>query len=172
MYFETTLIDKQISPEELIALLASPDYQKCNDATKEIFKTGEQIFDLLLEQQGNSKPFSGTLLGDPNSATFTFVEIPGFPLSQSDREKTITVEVASLYLVSAIYHGRLDFAQNALLTDLNLPPAERRARNKSEYIKHGFRAVKKWVERCEKAGLASLKEKGDNPLREANLAWW
>ncbi len=160
------------SPEKLTALLASSDYQECNDATKEIFKTGEKIFDLLLEQQGNTRPFSGTLLGNPNSGTFTFVEIPGLPLSQSDREKTITVEVACLYLISAIYHGRLDFAQNALLTDLNLPPTERSARNKSEYIKRGFRAVKKWVERYEKSGLASLKEKGENPLREANLAWW
>lgn len=158
--------------EPWVAWLASADYQQSNQATEEIFNRGETMFDLLLNQQGNQKPFMGTLLGNPQSATVTVKPLPGFPLSPSQQEKVVTVEVASLYLISAIYYQRLDFAQNPLLADLKLPPGERVAANKKEYITRAFQAVKEWVRKSKQFGMVWLRKQGEDPLKGVKLCWW
>jgi len=79
--------------------------------------------------------------------------------------------VASLYLISAIYHDKLIFAFNPLLTDLNLPANEGIAANKEEYLSRGFQSARKWVKKCQEVGLETLRQQDEDPLKSANLAW-
>lgn len=162
----------KLTDDELIELLASGDYQPVDEATKIILARGTRMFVLLLQLEGNQKPFEGTLLGNPQASSVTVKPIPGFQLNEELKEKIVTIEVASLYIISAIYHGRLDFAQNPLLTDLSLPHQNRVAANKQEYIIRAFTSVKTWINKCEKEGLESLRKQGEAPLKSSKIGWW
>jgi hypothetical protein len=166
-----TAVD-QSSDERLLELLASEQREMSDKATIEILDRGEQMLSPLLMLRGNRTPFSGSLLGSKESSTATVVPLPGFELSEHAMDKVVTIEVAALYLISAIYHGKLDFAQNALLADLDLPVVERTADNRDEYVQRAWASTIAWVERCRTAGLDALRAEGDTPLEKAHLCWW
>jgi hypothetical protein len=157
--------------DPLIVGLCSPRYQEANAAARECLARGTDVFDLLLSLQGNKQPFYGSL-GNPKAASLVVVPVPGFELTEAQKEKAITVEVAALYLISAIHHERLDFAQSPLLSDTSLPPKERVAANKPAYVDRAFQSSRDWVQRCKKVGLPKLREQKDDPLRASGLRWW
>ncbi|RKZ45886.1 MAG: hypothetical protein DRR16_21165 [Candidatus Parabeggiatoa sp. nov. 3] len=167
-----------LTDEQVVMLLSSR--QKGQNAAEEIFKRGSRLFDLLLAQEGDKDYFYGRL-GNPYSATAMIMplppgfEIPGFnfkkELSEEDQEQTVTVEVVSLYLISAIYFGKLHFADNPLLV-LRLPFGKQSVGNKQEYIIRGFHSAREWIKKFKKVGMESLRAQGEDPLKNANLEWW
>jgi len=169
----------KLTKEQLLRLFTSEETEECAQAIEYLFKQGVESFDFLLSMQGNKEPLWANL-NHPLSGTMT---VMGFPsrfyasgllpeLSDENKEKVVTIEVASLYLISAIYHDKLIFAFNPLLADLNLPPNKRMAANKEEYLIRGFLSARKWVKKCQEVGLETLRQQDEDPLKNANLAWW
>ena len=168
----------KLTNEQLLRLFTSEKTEECAQAVEYLFKQSVKSFYFLLAQQGNKEPLMANL-NHPLSGAHTVVAFPSriyasgvLPeLSDEDKEKVVTIEVASLYLISAIYHDKLIFAFNPLLTDLNLPANEGIAANKEEYLIRGFFSARKWVKKCQEVGLETLRQQDEDPLKSANLAW-
>ncbi len=163
--------EMELSNEYLTTLMTSEDHGDCRTAISEIMKRGEAMFEFLLNLKGNSTFFPGDL-GDPNAAELTFMPHPDFPLSESSKNKVVTVEVAGLYLISAIYFQRTDFSRIAVFRDLNIEQVSKSISNKKENVERAYQWVEKWVEKCRREGIASLREKKIDPLAGSNLYWW
>ena len=111
------------SDQELIEALSSADPGVCNAVAAEIVGRGAQMIHPLLRLQGSTRFYAGGLGKPTGSTRITAPPRHGVILSPDQMERAVTVEVAVLYLIEAIYRGRLDFASGALLTDL--APARR-----------------------------------------------
>jgi hypothetical protein len=156
---------------QLIEQLTSKDYRVSTKAAATILGKGEQMVEPLLRMKGRKQPYTGAL-GNPRGSTTTVMPLPGFSLTPEQQEKVVTVEAAALYLISAIYEGRLDFASSALLADLDLPPERRKAANKEEYLERGFASARAWSDSRKKDGLQALRDRGEDPLKRARLSFW
>ena len=73
----------------------------------------------LLKLKGRSERFSGEGLGHPYSSQL--IDVPSGN-EERDKGRVITLEVAALYVIYAIYHGSLSFAQSPYLTNLSKAP--------------------------------------------------
>ncbi|RKZ50580.1 MAG: hypothetical protein DRR16_26040 [Candidatus Parabeggiatoa sp. nov. 3] len=166
--------------DKLIRYLAAED-DKCEKATQYLFEQGVKSFDFLLAQEGNKNPFfCDCLLGTRSSwrkmTPPVLVKIRRMnrqSLTESEKEFLTTIEVASLYLISAIYYERIDFVWSGGLIDSNLLPGAGLAIGyKQDYLTRGFQAVREWVSKCKRLDIETLRKQGEDPLKSGNLAWW
>ena len=149
------------------------------EGSKAILERGEKIIPYLMKLKGHLDFFFPLGLGNPDAA-----KAWKFPIhhegDKQDEGKfvydaegdVITQEIAALYLICAIYHGGLRFAETPLLTDLSLPPEKRRARNTKELVDRAWAAVEIWSESLKNDGLASLQANHYDPLKGSNVAFW
>jgi len=149
------------------------------EGSKAILERGEKIIPYLMKLKGRRDFWFPLGLGNPDAA-----KLWKFPVRQKgdkqDEGKSvydadgdvITQEIAALYLICAIYHGNLRFAETPLLTDLSLPPEERRDRNTKELVDRAWAAVEIWSESLKKDGLASLRANHYDPLKGSKVAFW
>jgi hypothetical protein len=158
------------SDTQLVAQLESRDYRVSDAAAVKILQRGERMVLPLLALQGNAQDYAGSL-GNPRGSMSTVAPFQQ-GLTKEQRERVVSIEAASLYLVSAIYAGRLDFASSALLTDVDVPAGERRAANTTEYLARGFESARRWSAALKKEGLRALRDRGEDPLKSAHLSFW
>ena len=126
---------------------------------------------LLMTLEGNKQPFEGTALYNPRSSTA--YPRPGFgTLTQDEEEQVTTLEVAGLYLISAIYNKDLYFADAVLLTDLTVPRADRKARNSPDLLARAWKSVKSWMIACQQNGVEAMRAQNSDPLAAARVAWY
>lgn len=151
------LTDKQVAK-----LIGSRDEQVSYKAAKEVMRRGERMIFLLLENKGNRNRYAWGTLG--RGGDFTL-------LSTDDKEyeegRVVTVDVASLYLIMALYHGDIDFAQTAYLKGGSV--VEDGRYNSQERVQKAWASVEKWIERYKKEGLASLRSLKHDPLADSGL---
>ena len=162
---------KSMNDTQLVEQLASKDHRVSNEAAATILGKGEPMVEPLLQMQGRKQPYTGSL-GNPRGSTTTVMPLPGSSLTPEQQERVVTVEAAALYLISAIYAGRLDFANSPLLADLDVPPERRKAANKEEYLERGFASARAWWDTRKKDGLQALRDRGEDPLKRARLSFW
>ncbi|RKZ42964.1 MAG: hypothetical protein DRR16_29095 [Candidatus Parabeggiatoa sp. nov. 3] len=167
----------ELNEKQLLAFLTSEDDDKIDKAIKYLFEQGTKSLDFLQNLEGHKEFCISNLLG--YAQWWCTAPIPreyrplGYPesLTEEEKEKSITVEVVSLYLISAIYYGSLDFTGRPFLIDLNLPQNKPRRGNKDEYIVRGFYSARKWSQKCQEMGLEALREQEEYPLESENLFW-
>ena len=155
------------SDQELIAALASTDKESSHDAVVEIMRRGERMLPLLLKCKGNKKYFYGAGLGHRYSATL--IPLPTGN-AKADESRVITVEVAALYLISAIFYDSLEFAQAPYLADGSRVKMNRF--NTRARVSEAWRSVERWNERLQVEGLRVLREKKDAPLQTSKAQFW
>jgi hypothetical protein len=160
---------KEKADEELIAALGSRNVEEASEAVQEVIKRGEHMIPLLMRTRGNMRVFNGCGLGHAQSSQLIFSPTGS---GKFDEGRVITVEVAALYLISAVYYGKLSFAQSPYLTDLSLPPGKRKAFNSRRLIAKAWASVKIWGTDLEKEGLESLRFKQRDPLRGSGVSFW
>jgi len=96
-----------MSNEELLESLESTDKEHVHQGLLEIMRRGDVMLPALLRCKGNRKLFYGYGLGHRDSAFL--VPLPTGN-KERDESRAITVEVAALYIISAIYYETLEFA--------------------------------------------------------------
>lgn len=157
------------SDKQLLVDLESANPKTASQAAQEIFIRGERMIPLLLSLRSKDKNFVGSGLGNSQAAQITFI-----PLSKKkiDKGYLVTIEVASLYLISAIYHGNLSFAESPYLTDLSIPPIDRKAFNSKVLINKAWLSVEAWAKELQREGLESMRSKKNTPLKNSGVAFW
>ena len=168
----------ELNEKQLLAFLTSEDDDKIDKAIKYLFEQGTKSLDFLQNLEGHKEFCISNLLG--YAQWWCTAPIPreyrplGYfeLLTEKEKEKSITVEVVSLYLISAIYYDELAFTDSPFLVDLTLSEKERRAANKEEYLIRGFFSARKWVKKCQEVGIEILREQEEHPLKSVNLSWW
>jgi hypothetical protein len=93
------------------------------------------------------------------------IPMPGFPVPETEKHRLVSVEVAALYLMSALAHGDLHFAQAPLLTDPSEPRAIRTAANTPERVARAFDAAERWHRLHPQPGSS-------DPIAESGLRWY
>jgi hypothetical protein len=126
------------SDSEVINELSSP--RGGASAVDEIIHRGPRMIPLLLKAKGDQRP-AFAALGHHLSATPTRIAsnpsdvVPG---------ETLTTEVAALYLICAISHNTVEFAQSPYLTDLRLPSGKRKGLNTPDLVARAWQSVEEW----------------------------
>jgi hypothetical protein len=158
---------QSLTDRQVVEILSSRDREEAYKAAVEIVNRGERMIPLLASCKEDSRYFYGYGLGNHRSA---FI----IPLPSSDEEdndgRYITIEVAALYLISAIYHQTLEFAQAPYLTDGT--PVEQQRFNIRERIAEAWNATETWVQAVKDEGLKSLRKKRQFPLAESKVKFW
>jgi len=165
---------QELRDDEVIAQISSTESERATAAVEEIVKRGARMIPLLMRKKGDKNYFWGYLATAENSATAISV-----PSGDRRRDKSflkegkfVTVEVAALYLITAIYWDSLNIAQGPYLTDLSQPEIKRREANTEKLIKRGWKSVEHWVVELNKQGMAGLRAKKHAPLDDANIRFW
>jgi hypothetical protein len=159
---------------QLIEELATTDYAKANATVDEILNRGVRIVPLLVQKRGDQRFFRGSLSRDQQAAVL--VAVPTGNPNKDKRllksGKLVTVEVAAIYLITAIYYNSLNIAQSPYLTDLSLPSVKRDMANTSKRVDRAWKAVEGWHQRLASSDIANLRSKDDYPLSTANVDFW
>lgn len=155
--------------EQVVLALGSPDISEAHEAVLEVVRRGEPMIPHLLRLKSRRQAFRGYGLGHPNAS-----QLISLPSGDDKRDKghVVTLEVAALYLICAIYHGNLSFAQSPYLTDLSLRPLKRRAFNSTRLISKAWRSTTEWATQLRKVGLESLRATNQDPLSGSRVAFW
>ena len=134
----------------------------------EIVHRGERMIPLLLKLKGDQRP-AYAALGHHLSATPTRIA-----LTPADVEpgKTLTMEVAGLYLICAIYYDTVEFAQSPYLSDLRLPASKRDALNSPELVARAWQSVEEWSRRLDRTTIKRLRSRKDDPLQGSGVHFW
>lgn len=159
---------KTISNEQLIIDLQSSDEEKARTTASEIFARGDSLIPALLALKGNKKPFAGAAwLGRPTAGQIIT------PKDRNEESGTgVPIEGAALYLISAIYHGKLTFAQSPYLTDLTVAPDKRKAKNSQALIERAWRSTEEWARLLRSEGIEQLRRGKRAPLDGSQTAFW
>jgi hypothetical protein len=156
-----------LKDDEVIAALSSHDAKEAHQAVEEIMRRGERMIPLLTTCKGNTSFFYGYGLGHHSSSFL-------IPLPRRSDEVNegnfITVEVAALYLISAIYHQTLEFADAPYLTDGS--PVEWQRFNTPERVKKAWASAETWMQAYKHEGMESLRSKHQSPLSVSKVHFW
>ncbi|MCX7112848.1 MAG: hypothetical protein NTX45_22560 [Proteobacteria bacterium] len=163
---------ESISNIEIIKFLASQNPQEANLAAHNVLNQGISILPMLLKYQGDRRIFMGTALINPRASILLPMSIEGFPIPESQMERATTMEVAALYLISAVYYDKLPFAHAPLLIDETVKRGEREAKNTKEFLELGYKSAKQWIQECQIKGLDAMRQAGRTPLADAHLSWY
>lgn len=166
-YAAQTVEISSLSDQDLVTAIGSNNDDRAHAAVIEIVNRGERIIPLLMKCKGNKKFYYGYGLGDRNSA-FLLPLPTGNP--KEDYARAITIEVAALYLISAIYYQSLEFAQAPYLTDGSRVKMQRF--NTTSRVAKAWRAVEEWYPRVKSDGLAKLREQKRSPLGKSSVHFW
>ena len=166
------LILSKVPDNELALKLASNDGKEATKAALEIFKRGETMIPYLMKLKGVKSIYQGSCLND---------YIGGVGISRPTNETSpkdanvdngwyVTVEVASLYLISAIYYKNISFAQAPHLTGNKY--VKRRRYNTPKRINKAWKATEKWFKKFEKEGIVKLREVKEFPLKTTEIHFY
>ncbi|MCB2262165.1 MAG: hypothetical protein LGR52_04395 [Candidatus Thiosymbion ectosymbiont of Robbea hypermnestra] len=167
-----------LSDAELVYRLTSRDFKKSSPAAVEVVRRGDRLFEQLFALSSDQRYFTGRSLMDPTANMLLPVPLEGFEIPKSKRNWVITVEVAALYLISAIYHNDIHFARVPLLYPEN--PRSRlhgdaksdKPGNTEERVERAHKAIDAWIQAWRKYGLDALRSQGHHPLSGSNLRWY
>jgi hypothetical protein len=163
---------ESLSEKELVKGLEAQDAPTANSAVREILKRGVVTLPYLLDYENDRRLFSGTALINPNASIMLPMAAPGFPVPESAMDRATTLEVAALYMISAIYFGKVPFANAPLLTDLSVPVGQREARNSKANLRRGFESARKWSRECKERGIEKMREEMRDPLQSGKVGWY
>lgn len=152
--------------EDLVSNFESGTSEEITGSAIEIFKRGEKMIPLLIKLKGKDADYSGYCLGDPNEAD-GYGEIPGIEGSR------VTIEVASLYLINAIYFDNLAFANVPYITDRKQDKVRGfkgyRNYNTSKRIEKAWKSTGKWYQKLQEVGIKKLRKDDQRPFRSAKI---
>lgn len=165
---------ENLTDPELIEKLASKKERVTGAAVAEILKRGEKLIPLLLKRRNDARFFYGWLAPNPN---FTMNVV--FPARSAavNRQylkegRLVTIEVAAIYLIEAIFFESLHIANSPYLHDSSAAVSEKNVANTAENITQAWTAVEKWTEKLKTSTIRELRSTNDSPLSESNVNFY
>lgn len=160
-------------PDDGLALkLASDDEKEATKAALEIFKRGKTMIPHLMNLKGVKSIYEGYCLNDYKGGVG--VSKPSDETSPKDADVDngwyVTVEVASLYLISAIYYKNISFAQVPHLTGNKYVKGRRY--NIPKRVRKAWKATEKWFKKFEKKGIEKLRQSNEFPLKTTEIHFY
>lgn len=158
---------------KLLEKLASTKQAEADSAAKEVLRLGEKMIPALLQKRGDTALFFGTFGLAPDTM---FIHRPTNDASR-DRillqdGKLVTIEVASLFLINAIYFEDMNFSQTPYLVDFSLPSEQQKAANKKFLVEKAWNAVEAWSQKLNSEGIKKLRETKTSPFEDADLSFY
>ncbi|MBC7912343.1 MAG: hypothetical protein H7Y30_17680 [Pyrinomonadaceae bacterium] len=105
---------RHLTDELVVQAIGSPNAAEADRALVEALRRGDRMFTLLMANKGDSRPFAGRSFErtyDNWDCSALVSKTGGITHRATAPKVPVTVEVATLYLISAIYYDqRLDFA--------------------------------------------------------------
>lgn len=152
--------------QKVIAALQSRIAGESDAAIDEVRRRGEKMIPLLLACKGDHRRFTGNnLIGESGNSFYWEYDGRDDPSVPAElRYHVVSVEVAALYLISAIYFGDKHFASEPFLTggptgaSSNLP----------DWVDAAWRSVQTWEAQRQQLGMEELKRRGQDPLYDSN----
>lgn len=160
---------------EVVQRLGSRDPDESYEAARQIFRRGERMIPLLVDLKGDRRPFARGFLGHSSSGDFAFL-----PEGDDWEEgRIVTVEVAALYLISAIYFEDFHFGFSGYLKDVTGRQSECITDSKGEWprsnsrerVERAWSSLESWMAQYSKEGLASLRGHKHHPLAGSGLGF-
>ncbi len=165
-----------MNESEIANALASNDKELVKDAVDEIMQCGERLMPPLTGHKGNNRCFADNRkLGHRGSGTMTFS--PHDDAICAKDPKAVTVEVAALFLISAIYYDDLEFAAPPRLCDRaeDSDKSDHRcleSGNTPERVEKAWTAVEQWINCLNSQKLESLRANNHNPLATSTVTFY
>jgi hypothetical protein len=156
-----------IADSELVSRLADAD--KATQAALEIFRRGERMIPYLMKLKGRKSIYRGSCLNDYQGGVG--VREPSEDTKPKDADPDngwyVTVEVASLYLISAIHYRNLSFAAAPYLTGAK--DVRNWRYNTPKRVRRAWKATERWYARLKKEGIAKLRQADEFPLKTTRV---
>lgn len=160
-------IEQDPSPQEWITELSAEDPEVATKALKKIYEAGERIIPMLIFCKGNRNLYWGYGLGDKNSSALIY-----FPNKEGQAKTHVTIEVAAIYLIEAIFRNDLEFAQAPFLVDRTKNKNRQQSFNSDAAISRAWLSINHWMALLKKDEINRLREKRTNPLFKSKTSFW
>ena len=154
---------KNYADSQVVEFLTSKDLKESAAAAKELFSRGDRVIPELLKLEGNNNCFYGLkALGKRGAhGQNEYETVCGV---SNDR---VSVEIAALYLISAIFEEDLKYANPPFLCCGDAPNG-----NTPENIKTAWKATKSWYEAVEQQGIEYIRDRSQWPLRSVGMRFY
>jgi hypothetical protein len=150
---------KNYADSQVVEFLTSEDMKESTAAAKELVSRGDRIIPELLKLEGNNNCFYGLQAlgsrGEHGSIYFNYL---------CEGQDKVSVEIAALYLISAIFEEDIKYARPPFLHNDNAPDG-----NTPENIKIAWKATKDWYETVKRDGIDYIRDRSQWPLRSAGM---
>ncbi len=154
------LISEINTDDELIKMLGSSIPSEADKSVVQIFSMREKVIGHLMNLKGNDTIFMGTCLTNPDD----------YVIDTLNEGTAVTVEVAALYLISAIYYDNLVFATVPYLAgDADIRDSRYNTKKRK---KRAWKSVEKWFHELQADGLKELRRRELSPLKFANMQFY
>jgi hypothetical protein len=150
---------KNYADSQLVEFLNSKDLKESSTAAKELFSRGDRVIPELLKLEGNNNCFYGLQAlgkkGEPGSNYSDYV---------CEGNSKVSMEIAALYLISAIFEEDIEYARPPFLHNENATDG-----NNSKNIKTAWKATKRWYETVKRDGIDYSRDRSQWPLRSVGM---
>ena len=150
---------KNYADSQVVEFLTSEDMKESAAAAKELFSRGDRVIPELLKLEGNNDCFYGLRVlgkrGQQGSSDYDFL---------CEGNGRVSIEIAALYLISAIFEEDLTYARRPFLVNDDADDG-----NSPENIKTAWKATKSWYEAVERQGIAYIRDRSQWPLRSVGM---
>jgi hypothetical protein len=130
---------------------------------------GQAAIPGLIRLRGNRQPFAAAGWLGPAESSQMIIASPSGGMSEG---AGVSVEVAALYVICAIYDGSRQSVHTPYLTDLTLASERRRSANTRRLVSRSWKSVTLWYAEVSRLGLAEVQRRGDGPLKTAQVSFW
>ncbi len=162
---DTARMDSSPADQRTLQDMGSSDHNVATQAVQKAFDDGEASIAWLVGCQGDHRPYPGKPFGRKLSSTLML-----YPENAASELWPISVEVACLYVLQAIFDDDMEHASSMLLTDHTLPVMDRRAKNTPKLVERAWREVVTWYSEYKKEGLKSTRIRSRSPL--SDVGFW
>lgn len=163
---------KAISDEEVMKLLLSGKPSEATAAVQEIMNRGERMIPFLANNKGKQSRFCGIeKLGYWGPGTIAIFSSTDPCMTTRD----VTSEVASLFLINAIYYEDLGFAGPPVLCDRVFEPGGEhsgKCSNDAKRLRSAWASVERWLTAYRRDGLEALRKNHKDPLSDAKASFF
>ena len=152
--------------DRLVEELGSADSQVAANAAQDLFAAGAAAIPALFRAEGKCERFYAIDVFRPMSTIVR--RSRGAGCAPGDE---VSVEVAALYLLEAIYEGRMPFTDSPLLRDLTKSEVEPGAEMTKTLLARAWASAKAWLLLVKCSGLEEVRAAGQDPLRAGRVSF-